>query len=374
MIYLDYAATSPMRPESIEAMRPYWAEYAANPSAQHSCGREARRVVDDARGRIAALLHVLPSEVFFTSGGTESNNWALFGLKRLCFQSGLAVSAIEHPTVLEPARKLAEEGCSLKLIPADRDGIITPDALSELISEKGGLVSVMLVNNEIGTIQPIRELAEIAHKKGAILHCDAVQAVGHIPVDMRELGADLLSISAHKFGGPKGIGVLIIRKSIPISPLLYGGGQEMGLRSGTENVPGITAAAAALEAAARNMDTDQVRLACMRNRLAEHIMNGCEDARINGCLIRRLPGNLHMTFKGVDQDALLLRLDLAGIKASAGSACSSGVRSRSHVIFALGTAEENEADLRLSLGPWTTLEEIDEAGRIIIKTVSELRK
>ena len=375
MIYLDYAATMPMRQQAIEAMLPYFADCAANAGAAHGAGREARRAVDRARATVAQALNADPSELFWTSGGTEADNWALFGTaKAQPERRHVIVSAIEHHAVLHTAEALGALGFGVTEIRPDAEGVIRADAVKAALRGDTFLVSVMTANNEVGTLQPVAEIAEAAHECGALMHTDAVQALGHIPVDVRATGVDLLSFSAHKFGGPKGIGGLFVRKGTRILPLLYGGAQERGLRSGTENVPGIVGTAAALEEAIRRMPEEGERIAALRNLLMSRILEECSFARVNGSLKQRLPGNLHLTFEGVDQDALLMRLDLAGVMASAGSACTSGIRERSHVIRAMGLAGEGEADLRLSLGSGTTEQECIKAAEIIVDAVVSLRR
>ncbi|MBR1409275.1 MAG: cysteine desulfurase [Clostridia bacterium] len=375
MIYLDYAATMPMRQQAIEAMQPYFADCAANAGAAHGAGREARRAVDRARASVAQALNADPSELFWTSGGTESDNWALFGTaKAQPERRHIIVSAIEHHAVLHPAEALQDMGFEVTLIRPDGEGIVSAEAVKAALRSDTLLVSVMTANNEVGTLQPIAEIAAAAHECGALMHTDAVQAVGHVPVDVRATGVDLLSFSAHKFGGPKGVGGLYVRRGTRIAPLLYGGAQERGLRSGTENVPGIVGTAAALGEAVGAMPQESARIAALRDLLMERILEECAFARVSGSLERRLPGNLHLTFEGVDQDALLLRLDLAGVMASAGSACTSGIRERSHVIRAMGKDGEGEADLRLSLGSRTTEEECLEAAGIIADAAKDLRK
>ena len=374
MIYLDYAATMPMRPEAVQAMLPYFTERAANAGALHSAGREARRAVDDARAAVARGLNADAAELFWTSGGTEADNWALLGTAQAQKERRhIVVSAIEHHAVLNPAQALRERGYEVTFVAPDREGIIRAEAVEQAVRDDTLLVSVMTANNEVGTLEPVAAIAAAAHAHGALMHTDAVQALGHIPVDVKETGIDLLSFSSHKFGGPKGVGGLYVRRGTRIDPLIRGGAQERGLRSGTENVPGIVGTAAALTAALERMPDEAKRLAALRDGMMEAVLDGCHGVRVNGSLSQRLPGNLHLTFDGIGQDALLMRLDFGGVMASAGSACTSGIRERSHVIRAMGLDGDGQADLRLTLGPDTTGQACEEAVQKILSAVFELR-
>ena len=374
MINLDHAATQGIREEALDAMLECLRDgETANPSAAHGLGRKARARLETARENIARLLGANAHEVVFTSGGTESDCWALFGTAAAQkARRHLAVSAIEHHAVLDTAGRLAECGFDVTKIRPDGEGIVHPETVAEAIRPDTFLVSVMLANNEVGTIQPIREIAGEAHARGTYLHTDAVQAIGHIPVDFAALGADFLAASAHKFGGPPGVGFLLIREGSRIRPLLEGGGQEHGLRSGTENVSGAAGAAAALQAAVREMRDETERLARLRQILLDGILKETEGVSVNGSMDERLPGNLHLSVEGADQNALLMRLDMMGIAASAGSACAAGSTERSHVLRAMGL-DHGQAYLRLTLGPENTEGEMREAAVAIGRAVAEIR-
>ena len=378
IINLDRAATEPLRREALEAMLSVWRDLAlGNPSAAHGMGRRARARLEQAREEIAACIGAEPGEIYFTGGGTEADCWALSGTAAARGnKGGVAVSAIEHHAVLRAAEQLEKNGIPVVRIAPDGEGIVSGEALrASLVRAPAApfLVSVMLANNEVGTIEPVPELAEAAHAAGALMHTDAVQALGHIPVDVDGLGCDLLSASAHKFGGPAGMGFLYIRKGTPVRPLMAGGGQERGLRGGTENVAGAAGMAAALSAALREMETECVRLSGLRDWLLSAILAGTEGVRANGTMRARLSGNLHLSVDGADQNALLTLLDMRGVCASAGSACEAGATERSHVLSAMGK-DEGQAYLRLTLGRETTDEEVGEAAVIITETIKGLRK
>ena len=377
IINLDRAATEPLRREALEAMLSVWRDPTiGNPSAAHGMGRRARAKLEEARTEIAACIGAEPGEVFFTGGGTEADCWALHGIAEARNNKGsIAVSAIEHHAVLRAAEALEGRGIRVSRILPDEEGLICRDAVSTALGEEPGtfLVSVMLANNEVGTIEPIPEIAEKSHAFGALLHTDAVQGLGHIPVDVNGLGCDLLSASAHKFGGPTGMGFLYVRKGTPIRPLMAGGGQERGLRGGTENTAAAAGMAAALSATVREMETESVRLSELRDRLLAGILAGTQGVTVNGTMRSRLPGNLHLSIEGVEQNALLTLLDMRGVCASAGSACEAGATERSHVLSAM-RQDRGQAYLRLTLGRTTTGEEIEEAAAVIRDTIAALRK
>ena len=377
LINLDHAATESLRAEALRAMLSVWEDpELGNPSATHGMGRRARARLEAAREEIAACIGAEPQEIFFTGGGTEADCWALSGTAAARGNKGsVAVSAIEHHAVLRAAESLERQGVPVVRVPPDGDVIVSPEAVRAALAGaplSPFLVSVMLVNNEVGTIEPISGIAEAAHAAGALMHTDAVQAVGHIPVDADGLGVDLLSASAHKFGGPAGVGFLYIRKGTRIRPLLAGGGQERGLRGGTENLAGAAGMAAALSASVREMETECVRLAGLRDWLLSAILAGTEGVRVNGTMRSRLPGNLHLSIDGADQNALLTLLDMKGVCASAGSACEAGSTERSHVLAAMGK-DEGQAYLRLTLGRGSTEEETGEAAAVITETIHHLR-
>lgn len=365
-IYLDYAATAPMRPEVIEAMRA--PEDCANPSSLHAEGRRARTIVDDARARIAAILRCKPSEIVFTSGGTEADNFAIAGAARAGRARGrhIVASAIEHHAVLRTLDALRDEGAEVTLVGVDANGVIDPNIFAAALRSDTVAASVMYANNEIGTIQPVRALADAAHARKVPFVCDAVQAAGALPLDTGALGVDALALSAHKFGGPKGIGALYVRDGTPLSPLIHGGGQERGRRSGTENVAAIAGFAMALELAERERDAYCRATASLRDRLEAALAKSLPDARINGKTAPRLPNVSSITLPGIPVEPLLIALDLEGIAASAGSACATGSLEPSHVIAALyGRAAGTAATLRFSLGRSTTAAEIDRLAAIL---------
>ena len=364
MIYLDHAATTPLRKEALDAMMPFFTEKAANASALYATGRQTRSAIDAARRQIAQAIGAHEREIYFTAGGSEADNWALFGIARTMKEKRhIITTQIEHHAVLNSCAALEQMGYPVTYIEPDEYGFISPEKVKAAMHPNTGLVSVMTANNEVGTIEPIAEIAKIAHENGALIHTDAVQAVGHIPIDVEKLGVDLLSMAAHKFYGPKGIGALYIKNGVHITSLIYGGEQEKGLRAGTENTPAIVGMGQALRLACENMPTENARLEALRNRFEEDILSRIPHARINGMLNNRLPGTLHVTFPDADTNMLLMRLDMEGIAASAGSACAAGAMERSHVIRAMRVPEG--ADVRFSLGMENTQEDI-------LKTVDAL--
>ncbi len=378
-IYLDHAATTAVDPAVADAMRPYFTEQFGNPSSIHAFGQEALRAVETARGRVASLLNADPAEIVFTGGGTESDNTALVGILLASGageQSGhLVTTAIEHHAVLACAEALAERGVRLEVIAPDPDGRIAPDAVRRAV-ENGGtsLVSVMHANNEIGTIQPVAEIAAAAHGAGALFHTDAVQTAGHVPIDVRAWGVDLLSVSAHKLYGPKGAGALFIRKGTPFEPFLIGGGQEGGRRSSTHNVPGIVGLGKAAEIAASVMAAEEERIRGLRDRLWNAIRGRLDGVRLNGHATLRLSNNLNCSFDGIEGESLVMSLDLDGIAASTGSACSSRSSGPSHVLTAIGlSADAARGSLRLTLGRGTTAAECDRAAEGVVSAVTRLR-
>ena len=373
-IYLDHAATTPLDPAVLDAMLPYLTGCQGNPSGIHETAREARAALDQARRTAAAALGVKPGEVYFTSGGSESDNWALRGIAEKRGAGRIIVSAIEHHAVLHSCDALRRQGFDIVLLPVGADGTADPDDLRQAMRPGTILVSVMTANNEIGTIQPVRKLARIAHEGGALFHTDAVQAAGTIPVRPAEDDADLLSLSAHKFYGPKGAGALIIRRDALPAPLIRGGAQERGQRAGTENVAGIVGLAKALELACGRMAADAPRIAAVRDRFIARIKAELPDTLLNGGAEHRLPGNANLRFPGTDGIALLMRLDMAGIAASAGSACAAGSLDPSHVLLALGLSRQEAAEsVRFTFGRHSTEAEADEAAETVVRLVRELR-
>jgi cysteine desulfurase len=377
-IYLDYAATTPLDPRVLEAMMPYMTEHFGNPNSIHSFGREARRAIDEAREKIAQLLNCQPSEIVFTSGGTESDNLVLRGVAEAYRHKGnhIVTTAIEHHAVLRTCKALEDMGFFVTYLPVDEHGLISPEQVAEAVNERTILVSVMHANNEIGTIEPIAEIVRAVKEKrpDIIVHTDAVQTVGHIPVDIQELGVDLLSFSAHKFYGPKGIGGLFVRKGVRLVPQITGGGQERNRRSGTENVAAIVGMAKALELAVEEMPTELPRLQALRDELITGVLSRIPETRLNGHPTLRLPHNANFSFRGIEGEALLLQLDLNGIAASSGSACSSGSLEPSHVLLALGLDYELAiGSLRITLGRFTTREHILRLLDLLPKVVEKLR-
>ncbi len=375
-IYLDYAATTPVRAEVLEAMLPYFSEVGHNPSSLHREGRRARAALDDARDRVAASLGASRREIVFTGSGSEANNQAIFGVARANRERGthLLSTAIEHHAVLHALDALAGEGFEPELLAVDGEGRIDPAAFAAALTPQTTLASVMYANNEIGAVAPIGTLARLARERGVLFHTDAVQAAGWLPIDVRELQADLLSLSAHKFHGPKGVGVLYVREGLALPALVHGGGQEGGRRSGTENVAGIVGLARALELAVSERERKAERIGALRERLEAGILASIPDARINGAGGPRLPNSASVSFADVDSEALLMALDMAGIAVSAGSACASGALEPSHVIAALGAGERwQRGVIRFSLGAATTPEQIERVVTALCEIVAQLR-
>lgn len=374
-VYLDHSATTPVRPEVVEAMLPYFTERFANPSSLYAPSREVRRVVDRARETVAAALGCAPGEIIFTSGGSESDNLALKGVAFASRERGrhIITTPIEHHAVLHTAEYLARFGFAVTYLPVDRDGLVDLGELARALTPGTVLVSAIWANNEIGTLQPVAEMAALLRERGIPFHTDAVQAPGNLPIDVGALGVDLLSLSAHKFYGPKGLGVLYVRKGTPFLPQQQGGGQELGRRAGTENTAGIVGLAAALDLATRDLGTTSNRLARLRDRLIDGVLR-IEGTRLTGHPTQRLPGHASFVFDGVDGEALLLNLDREGICASGGSACASGALEPSHVLRAIGVPERAiHGALRLTPGASTTDAEIDRVLDVVPRLVTRLR-
>ena len=376
-IYLDHAATTAVSPEVLREMLPCMTECFGNAASIHGTGREAHRALDRARKQVAAVLGAQPQEIYFTSGGSESDNWAVKGVAWAARGRGKHVitSAVEHHAVLNACAWLEGMGFEVTRLPVDALGRVDPDSVARAVRQDTVLISVMTANNEIGTLQPIREIGEIARSRGVPFHTDAVQAAGHIPVNVEELQVDLLSLSAHKFHGPKGVGVLYVRRGTKLDSLIHGGAQERGLRAGTPNVPGAVGLAKALELASASLPESGDRVRALRDQLIREIRARIPDAVLNGDPERRLPGNVHFSFPGVDGEALLLRLDLAGIACSGGSACTSGAQEPSHVLAAIGQAPDlAKGGLRMTLGEENTPEEIKEVLRVLPEIVQDLKR
>jgi cysteine desulfurase len=374
-VYFDHAATTPVDERVLEAMLPYFSERFGNASELHTLGQQARAAVDDARAQVAAALGAGKKEIIFTGGGTEADNMALLGYLQRFEPGHLIISAIEHPAVMETARYLQRLGWEATFTPVDGDGVVDLDAFEQAFRDDTRLVSVMMANNVVGTVEPIQELARITHEKGAVFHTDAVQAAGSLPIDVNELGVDLLSISGHKFYGPKGVGALYIRRGTRMAPILHGGGHERRLRSGTENTPGIVGLGVALTLATREIATARPRLEALRERVLQGVVATIPDVRPLGHPSDRLPGNAAFTVRYIEGESMLLQLDRHGIAVSSGSACASGSLEPSHVILALGLgAEEAHGSLRLSLGRENTEAEVDYFLEVFPAIVEKLRQ
>ena len=375
-IYLDHAATTPVDPRVAEALAAVYRDSHGNPSSIHAEGRRARQLVDEARDRVAAAIGADASEIVFTSGGTEADNLALRGTARALGEKGdhIVTTAIEHHAVLDTVHELERQGVRATIVPVDRYGRVDPDDISRAITERTVLVSVMHANNEIGTIEPIAEIGRVCRERGVVFHTDAVQTVGALELDVRRLPVDLVSLNAHKFYGPKGVGALYVRRGTPFAPVQTGGGQERNRRAGTENVAGVVAMGLALEIATRERATESPRIARLRDRLLDGIAEGIEDVVLNGHPTQRLPNNASLCFRGVQGESLVVSLDLAGIAASSGAACTTGSLEPSHVLLAIGLSREvAQGSLRLTLGRGTTDEDIDVVLMELPKIVSRLR-
>lgn len=374
MIYLDNAASTQIHEQVLEEMLPYLQDQFGNPSSIHRYGRLAHKAIEKARKLVAELINADPSEIFFTSGGTESNNTALYGIMEKYPECQLVTTSIEHDAILEPCKKLQSQGYDIVYLPVDEFGLVSPKSLENSISDKTKLVSIMFGNNEIGTIQPIKELAKICKSKKIFFHTDAVQAVGKIPIDVKELGIDLLSISSHKINGPKGIGALYVRKGVSLDPLIFGGGQENGLRSGTENVANIVGFGKACNIANNNFSENVLLMKKLRDSLIKQVQKEIPSVTLNGHPEKRLPNNAHFTFLGINGEDLIIKLDENNIAASTGSACSVRTQKASHVLQAMGFSHEQiTGSLRLTVGVSNTQEDIDQTVKVLKNVVSELR-
>jgi len=374
LIYLDNAASTQIHEDVLNSMLPYLKEQYGNPSSMHRYGRLSHKAIEKARKQIASLINAEPSEILFTSGGTESNNTALRGISMKNPSSQIITSSIEHDAILEPCKKLTQNGFDVDYLPVNQFGMVECSDLENQISEKTSLVSIMFGNNEVGTIQPISEIAKICNEHKVPFHTDAIQAVGKIPIDVKELDIDLLSISSHKLYGPKGIGALYIKNGIDIDPVILGGGQEHGLRSGTENVAGIVGFGKACEIAKNNLNENISQMKKLRDTLVEKILNEIPKVILNGHPQSRLPNNAHFTFLGVNGEDLIIKLDEYGIAASTGSACSVNTQKASHVLQAMGFSHEQiTGSLRLTTGIFNDQKEIEQTVDVLKKVVKELR-
>ena len=383
IVYMDHAGTTPLAPDVLQSMTPYFTELFGNPSSIHTVGQEARYALDEARERVARVLNCRPRDVVFTSGGTESDNAAIVGAATALQETGnhIITSSVEHHAVLHTAQHLESQGFEVTYLPVDSAGIVQPEAVLRAITDRTTLVSIMYANNEIGVVNPIPEIAQVIKQRAAelsrtiLFHTDAVQAAGYLDLDVRMLGADLMSLSGHKFHGPKGTGVLFIRRGAPFLPYLLGGGQERERRSGTENIPGIVGLSVALETANARRDETSRHCAALRDWIVVQVLERVPGSRLNGHPTRRLPNNANFSFPGVEGEPILLGLDMAGIAASSGSACSSGSLEPSHVLLALGqSAEVARGSLRLTLGRDNTEEQVDYLINVLVDLVERLRR
>lgn len=375
-VYADNAATTRLSKSALNAMAPYFCDVYGNPSSLHHMGQKAHSALEEARLATANAIGCERSELYFTSGGSEADNWAIKGTAELMAKKGkkhIISTTVEHHAVLHTLKKLEKQGFEITLLPVSSDGFVSPGDVASAIKGDTALVTVIYANNEIGTIQPITEIGEICREKGVLFHTDAVQAVGHLPIDVKAQNIDMLSMSGHKFHGPKGIGALYIRKGINLPNLIEGGAQERNRRAGTENIPGIVGMAAALTEAVNNMEENTKKVAALRDRLIEKILK-IPHSRLNGSRENRLPGNVSVCFEGVEGESMLLYLDMQGVCASSGSACTSGSLDPSHVLLAIGLPHEvAHGSLRLSLCEYSTEEEVDFIAEALPPIIERLR-
>ncbi len=376
-VYLDYSATTPVKDEVVKEMIPYFSSMFGNPSSRYGPGLEAKKGLDTARERVAALINAEPREVFFTSCGTEADNWVIEGVSDNLRNRGkhIITSRIEHHAVLHTCEYLEKHGFEVTYLDVDREGFVDPEDLKKAIRDDTVLVSIMMVNNEIGTVEPIKELAAIAKERGVLFHTDAVQALGNVPIDVRELGVDFMSMSAHKIYGPKGVGALYVRKGTRLSNFMHGGAQESKKRAGTENTAGIVGFGKAAELAMKNLDSHIEYSRSLRDDFWQQIKSRIPDVQLNGPAGSRHPGNLNVSFDYIEGEAILLMLDRNGISVSTGSACSSKSLSPSHVLEAIGVSVTRmNGTVRFTVGDFTTKEDIDYAVEVLVKTVERLRE
>jgi cysteine desulfurase len=375
-IFLDYAATTPAHPEVVKEMIPFLSDHFGNPSSLYAGGQKAKAAIESARQKVAGLIGASADEIVFTSSGTEADNFAIKGTALANRSKGnhIITSSIEHHAVLESCKYLEEQGFKVTYLPVDKDGMVHPQQVRQAISNGTILISIMQANNEIGVIEPILDIARIAREKGITFHTDAVQSVGHIPIDVDSLQVDLLSASAHKFYGPKGVGFLFVKKGTRITPLIHGGGQEKGRRSSTENVPGIVGMGKASALAVIEMEPEAERLTRLRDRLIDGLSEILPNVRLNGHRFTRLPNNINISIENVEGESLVIGLDKEGIDSATRSACSSSEKESSHVLKAIGLLPElANASLRLTLGKWTTAEDVEHVLDILPGIVAKLR-
>jgi len=375
-IYLDHAATTPVAPEVLEAMLPYYGEKFGSASTLYSLGREARDAVEEARALVADLIAAQPEEIYFTSGGSEADNWAIFGVAAARANKGkhIITSKIEHHAVLEPCHALEKQGCQVTVLGVDSDGFVDVDELRDSITEGTVLITIMHANNEIGTIEPVDEIGAIAKERGIHFHTDTVQTVGHIPLDVNSIKCDSLAISAHKLYGPKGVGAMYVRKGSRVDKLIRGGGQENNRRAGTHNVPGIVGLGKAAELAKARMAGEAARTIALRDALIAGVESRIKDVRLNGDRVKRLPNNVNFSFEGIEGESMILLMDMNGICVSSGSACTSGSLDPSHVLMALGLRHEQaHGSLRMTLGSDNTDADVEKVLDTLPGIVQRLR-
>ncbi|MDD6046142.1 MAG: cysteine desulfurase NifS [bacterium] len=375
-VYLDNAATTALSPKVLEQMMPYLTTIYGNPSSPHSFGQEARRGVEHARDQVAKALNALPEEIIFTGCGTESDNTVLFGVAERYKSKGnhIITTNVEHHAILHTCEALEKRGIEVTYLPVDENGMVTAEQVANAITDKTILVSIMFANNEVGTIMPIAEIGKVCRERGVLFHTDAVQAVGHVPIDVKAMNIDMLSMSAHKFHGPKGVGALYMKKGIRLPAYVMGGAQERNRRAGTENVAGVVGLGAAIELATQNLEESAARMTKLRDKLIAGIAERIPEVKLNGHPTLRLPNNVNYSIKYIEGESILLMLDMNGIAASSGSACTSGSLDPSHVLLALGLSHEvAHGSVRLTLSDETTEEDIDYVLEVLPKVAERLR-
>lgn len=376
-VYMDYSATTPVKKEVLDAMLPYFSEHFGNPSSLYSIAQESKEALEKARGQVASLIGAKANEVFFTAGGSEADNWALEGVADALKDKGnhIITTKIEHHAILHTAEYLEKHGIDVTYLDVDAEGRVNPEDVEKAITDKTVLISIMMVNNEVGTIEPIKEIAEIAHNHGILLHTDAVQALGNVPIDVNDMGIDLMSMSGHKIYGPKGVGALYIRKGTKISNFIHGGAQEMKKRAGTENLAGIVGFGKAAELAKENLESHINRVSELRDYFISEVTSKIPDTIVNGSMEHRHPGNANISFEYIEGESMLILLDMNGISVSTGSACSSKSLTPSHVLSAMGIPVERiHGTLRFTIGDPTTKEDIDYVIEKLVEIVQKLRE
>lgn len=376
-VYMDYSATTPVKKEVLDAMLPYFSEHFGNPSSLYSIAQESKEALEKARGQVASLIGAKANEVFFTAGGSEADNWALEGVADALKDKGnhIITTKIEHHAILHTAEYLEKHGIDVTYLDVDAEGRVNPEDVEKAITDKTVLISIMMVNNEVGTIEPIKEIADIAHNHGILLHTDAVQALGNVPIDVNDMGIDLMSMSGHKIYGPKGVGALYIRKGTKISNFIHGGAQEMKKRAGTENLAGIVGFGKAAELAKENLESHINRVSELRDYFISEVTSKIPDTIVNGSMEHRHPGNANISFEYIEGESMLILLDMNGISVSTGSACSSKSLTPSHVLSAMGIPVERiHGTLRFTIGDPTTKEDIDYVIEKLFEIVQKLRE